>query len=431
MVSGRRRATPILILLSFIALTGCVTDRDPEAAGLPNGYPGSLTDLPRLSPLPEPGPTYPDLVHDPGDRRRTAAPVSRVPRPETDPGIEELLDSLTLRQRIGQRFIAPVNGHFVSQGAAFEILEVSPAGFIIYPWNFETAAGIRRLTGQLQLVASHATPQIRLLLCTDQEGGRVETFRFPGFVRFPPAASIGAFEDPSLVRAAAYITGRQLERLGINMNLAPVLDLRNGTSESIIGDRSYGPDPRVVSDLVEAYVETMRSAGIVATAKHFPGHGVTTVDSHSALPVVSTSRSRLSRQDLAPFVRAIETGVPVVMTGHILFDRIDPFYPATLSRVFLHDILRHELGFEGVVMTDGLEMRALRDNYSLPETLVRLFKYDVDLILLYSSYDVVELVTMVEDLIATGEITEDDVNRGVRRVLALKRDYGLIQGGLP
>lgn len=343
----------------------------------------------------------------------------------TDPAVEALLDTLTLRQRIGQRFVVPVQGTRINHGAGSTIIDVAPAGFIVYPWNFATADDVRRLTDSLQFLANRVTPGISLLLCADQEGGRVDTFRFPEFARLPSAAAIGRFDDASLVRSASYITARQLADLGMNMNFAPVLDLYERADDSIIGDRSYGPDAATVSSFVEPYLEASREAGVVATAKHFPGHGVTTVDSHARLPVVGTTRRELDERELVPFRRAIAAGVPAIMTGHLLFEKIDPFYPATLSRVFLHDLLRRELGFEGVVVSDGLEMAAIRDNYSLPDTLVRLFTYDVDLILLYRDYDVGDLVTIVEELIAAGLLTEDDVNRGVRRVLSLKRRYGL------
>jgi len=371
------------------------------------------------------------LTDDPVELPTVNAVARPALTPPTDPQIEALLDSLTLRQRIGQRFIARVRGDRVARGAGSAIVDVSPAGFILYPWNFSNVDEARRLAESLQWVASVVTPDISLLLCADQEGGRVATFRFPEFVRVPSASVLGRFADPTLIRSAAYLTSRQLSDIGINMNLAPVLDLYEHADASIIGDRSFGGDPTSVASLVRPYLEASREAGVIATAKHFPGHGVTTVDSHLDLPLVQTSRSELESGGLVPFVEAIAAGVPVIMTGHLLFEQIDPYYPVTLSRVFLHDLLRLELGYQGVVITDGLEMAAIRDHFSLEETLVRLFKYDVDLILLYQEYDVVDLVLMVEELLAEGRITRDDVDRGVRRVLRLKRDYGLINGDAP
>lgn len=420
-----RLGLPTLICLVLI---GCATAAD-AGDGASDAEPPAVS--PGLPPVPDDLPgrrlSYPRLLDDPEQGARIAAISStRPPRPRTDPEIEGYLESLTLRQRIGQRFIAPVPGTRIADGAGSVILDVAPAGFILYPWNYRSAQDVRRLTGSLQFVASYATPGISLLLCADQEGGRVSAFRFADFIGLPSAAALARFADPSLIRSAAHITAAQLRELGVNMNLAPVLDLYGIADGSIIGDRSFGDDPYLVSRFVRPYLDAYRESGVIATAKHFPGHGVTTVDSHHALPVVSTTRAELADHDLVPFREAIVAGVPAIMTGHLLFDRVDPFYPVTISRVFLHDLLRHELGFEGVVVTDGLEMEAMRSNYSLPETLVRLFKFDVDLILLYRDYRVGEIVDMVEELIAAGLLTEDDVNRGVRRVLAMKREYGLL-----
>jgi beta-N-acetylhexosaminidase len=342
----------------------------------------------------------------------------------TDPLIEELLASLTLRQRIGQRFIARIPGSRVGYGAGRAIVEVAPAGFIVYPWNFDSADGLRQLTGSLQQLAQSVTPGISLLLCADQEGGRVATFRFPEFVRVPAAHTMGELGS-SPIEAAAYLTGVQMRDLGLNMNLAPVLDVYGTADNSIIGDRSYSGDPAMVAGIVEPYLRGADKAGIISVAKHFPGHGLTTVDSHGMLPVVDATLDAVRSRDLIPFAAAIDAGIEVIMTAHILFESVDPFYPVTLSRLFLIDLLRDELGFDGVVMSDGLEMGAIRDNYSLTETLILLFRNDVDLMLLFVNYDVVDLVDQVEELVRAGELTEDDINRGVRRVLRLKLEHGL------
>lgn len=461
-----------MVAAALLVLASCVTEQPPSTTGAEAGttrggalHPASDASLPRLPDLPVPPDrtpwiaddpvdpfatrewtrateederSSPTALHPPSDQTGSAtaaapygvfepgAPGRRVPQPPTDPQIERILDSLTLRRRIGHRFIATIEGDRVTTGAGRAILEAAPAGFVIYPWNFTTADDVRRLTSSLQFVASRVTPGISLLISTDQEGGRVATFRFPDFVSVPSAFAIGRFGDSSLVRSAAHLTATQLRDLGVNMNLAPVLDLVAIPDQSVIGDRSYGYDPVMVSRFVAPFVEATRAAGVIATAKHFPGHGVTRVDSHLELPVVATTLEELVERDLVPFVEAIRVGVPAIMTGHLLFERVDPFYPVTLSSVFLHGLLRHELGFDGVVVTDGLEMGALRDHYPLRETLIRLFRYDVDLILLYHDYDVVELVDLVEELVRDGAISTDDVDRGVRRVLAMKREYGLI-----
>lgn len=438
MVSGRvARTALILTVVAFAhAFCACITERDGQAApaASSDGRSESSSSADRTVPvtLPQRDAEADDAsanrnrTDDRGVARRVGGATAQ--RPNHDQEIEALLRSLTLRQRIGQRFIAPVQGDRVQYGAGRALVEVAPAGFILYPWNFRSSDDVRRLTSSLQFVASHVTPRISLLLCADQEGGRVAAFRFPEFVRLPPAADLGRFADPSLIRSASHIAAFQLRDLGVNMNLAPVLDLFDGDPSTIIGDRSYGDDPAQVAALVRPYLEPMREAGVIATAKHFPGHGVSTVDPHVELPRVETTLTQLRERELVPFAEAIRAGVPAIMTAHVLYERIDPYYPATISRVFLHELLRGELGYSGVVVTDALEMAAMRDNFALRETLIRLFEYDVDLILLHREYDVVELVGMVEDLVDEGVLSTEDVDRGVRRVLRLKRAYGLIDG---
>ena len=434
------RTFSILTLIAIVIalVSACATDLAGEAAreALGAGGPEATPDIPdpadfevepRAAPL-----RYPRLLDDPeaaaAARDDAWSAGAGTNSPTTDPLIEELLASLTLRQRIGQRFIAHVPGSRVTYGAGRAIVEVAPAGFIIYPWNFDTAEDLRRLTGSLQRLARSVTPGIDLLLCADQEGGRVSTFRFPEFVRVPSAHAMGQLGS-SPIEAAAYLTGVQMRDLGLNMNLAPVLDVYGVADDSIIGDRSYSGDPATVAGIVEPYLRGSNRAGIISVAKHFPGHGITTVDSHGELPVVDATLDDVRSRDLIPFAAAIDAGIDVIMTAHILFESVDPFYPVTLSRPFLTDLLRGELGFDGVVMSDGMEMGAIRDNYDLTETLIRLFRNDVDLMLLFVSYDVVELVDQVEELVRIGELTEDDIDRGVRRVLRLKIEHGLADPG--
>lgn len=434
------RTFSILALITIVValVSGCATDLAGEAGQEAPGRSGieaspDIPQAPDLGPEQRTAPLrYPRLLDDPetvaGAGDSVLNGVAGSGGPTTDPLIEELLASLTLRQRIGQRFIARVPGSRVAYGAGRAIVEVAPAGFIIYPWNFDTAEDLRRLTGSLQRLARSVTPGIGLLLCADQEGGRVATFRFPEFVRVPAAHTMGELGSAP-VEAAAYLTGVQMRALGLNMNLAPVLDVYGTADNSIIGDRSYSGDPATVASIVGPYLRGSSEAGIISVAKHFPGHGITTVDSHSELPVVDVTLDDVRSRDLIPFTAAIDAGIEVIMTAHILFESIDPFYPVTLSRLFLTDLLRGELGFDGVVMSDGLEMGAIRDNYDLTETLIRLFRNDVDLILLFVNYDVVELVDQVEELVRVGELTEDDIDRGVRRVLRLKLNHGLADPG--
>ncbi len=351
--------------------------------------------------------------------------------PPDEEVVERVLNSLTLTEKIGQRFVISIPGTRMQHGAGRAIVRVNPAGFIVYPWNFRSTDTASFLIDTIAELARDVTPGISPFIAVDQEGGRVAAFRGPDVIQLPAAATLGRIGDPSLVRAAAYANAVQLRHIGVNLNFAPVLDVYPVADSTIIGDRSFGGDPQLVTSMVGPYLDAAEAAGVIATAKHFPGHGSTTTDSHLALPVVSMTRGELDASHLVPFVRAIERGVPAIMTAHIVFEEIDPDYPVTLSEVFLRDILRDELGFDGVVISDGLEMAAIRDHYSLETSLIRLLQNDVDLILLYRDYDIVEIEAMVRELLARGVVTEDDIERGVRRVLRLKHRYGLLHPERP
>lgn len=170
---------------------------------------------------------------------------------------------------------------------------------------------------------------------------------------------------------------------------------------------------------------------MIATAKHFPGHGVTIVDSHGRLPVVDMTWEQLRATHLKPFEAAIAADVPAIMTAHLLFPSIDPDYAVTISRVFLQNRLREELEYTGVVVSDALSMAAMADNYDLDLILERALRYDVDLLLLNAGFNYPDILRRVDDLLAQGRITEDDINRGARRVLHLKARYGLLNQSRP
>ncbi len=387
------------------------------------------------------------------------------PGERTPLGVEERLAAMSLREKLGQRFLISVPRGFgrdqthVSSTAGYDtsrssgaqsyvslLKEGVPAGMIVYPWNYRDRRELQELTKKLQNLATETPLGGSFLIAADQESGRVAAYRFFDLPRFPSAAVMarqaGAYagacagdnahvsataDAMEYIRSQAYITGWDLRTLGININFAPVLDLTDRPDRSIIGDRSWGPDPEFASALAIAYLEGLTRAGTIATVKHFPGHGVTRVDSHGRLPVVDMTMDDLARRDLKPFVTAIGENVPAIMTAHILFPLIDPDYPVTISEVFLHDLLRNELEYQGVVVSDGLSMGALADNYDINLVLERALRYDVDLILLHDRYDYRDILERVEGLVATGRVTEDDIDRGVRRVLRLKEQYGLLE----
>lgn len=340
--------------------------------------------------------------------------------------VEATLASMSLRRRVAQRFVTFIDGQIVDATVNADLRDQAPAGYILYPWNYETASDVQNLTEDLQRVSRWHNPGLGVLICADQEGGRVQAFRFPELAQLPAAYWLGLHDDPSFVEAAAYINAVQLRWLGVNMSLSPVLDLYTEPDATIIGDRSFGPDAERGAAFAEAYVRAFARAGVIATAKHFPGHGVSSIDSHSQLPYVDYTWDELMATHVKPFAAAVEAGVDVVMTAHILYRDLDPTYPATLSPVLIRGMLRRDLGFDGIVMSDGLEMGALSDNYGLDETLRQAIRSGVDLILLYTRYELSDIVDRVVALVESGRLSEAQIDRGTRRILRLKAKYGLL-----
>ena len=348
-----------------------------------------------------------------------------VPLPQKDP-VEEVLANMSLSQKIGQRFITWLRSKEELPHLKSIVQTEQPAGVIIYPKNFRTYRDMLSATTSLGEAAAGNSSGIKLFICTDQEGGRVQAFHYPETFQFPAPWFWGRYEDPDFISSVAYILGRELRTLGFNMDLAPVLDLYEKPDTTVIGDRSMGNDPEKVAGYAAAYISGLKKADILPVAKHFPGHGVSVTDSHQRLPVSDLTQEDLLSRDLIPFKAAIDDGLPVVLTGHILFPRIDEKYPVTLSEKIIREILRGKLGFDGVVMSDAIEMGALSESYTLKETLVRSIKAGVDIILIGSLYELPDLIKIVETAIRKGELSESEIDDGVRRILRLKLRTGLL-----
>jgi beta-N-acetylhexosaminidase len=299
-------------------------------------------------------------------------------------------------------------------------------GFMLTRSNIHDRAQVKALVAELQAAARAHAPGIGLLIAVDQEGGRVSRLDFDTLTRFPAPYYWGEYRDPLYVEAAAYVISREALSLGCNINLAPVLDLYDKPDDSIVGDRSMGVNPVQVGERGVYYLFGAQRAGIAVVAKHFPGHGRTTVDSHQILPVVEASEKTLLNEDLLPFQMAIRHGVDAIMTAHILYPQIDPEFPVTLSSIFLRGLLRERLGFEGVIISDDIEMGALRSRYSTEEIIKHGINAGVDILLEYGSFDVLKLIDEVHTMVKDGEIELDVIDEGARRVLHLKWKIGLL-----
>jgi len=235
-------------------------------------------------------------------------------------------------------------------------------GFIFFSHNLKAPKQILSLCLSLGQTSGEIPPFIAI----DQEGGRVHRLP-PPFTHFPPAAALGRTGDADLARGAGIAMARELSAVGININFAPVLDVCSNPDNPNIGSRSLSSDPAEVTRLGGEVARGLRQGGVIPCVKHFPGHGDTAKDSHLALPVVKKSRDELRSVELPPFIHACRNGVETLMTAHVVYPALDEKLPATLSRAIVGGLLRGELGYDGVVFSDDLEMKAIGDNYSLEE----------------------------------------------------------------
>ncbi len=335
------------------------------------------------------------------------------------------LPLMDARDLVGQMFMVDFSGTSPTPELERLIIEDGVGGVILFDKNIAAPRQVASLTNALQALAARGV-RPPLLVSADQEGGPVARLRV-GATHFPSAMAFGAAGSEALVASAAGITARELRAVGIRMNMAPVLDVNSNPANPVIGVRSFGEAPALVARLGTAAVRAMQAAGVVATAKHFPGHGDTSLDSHTALPIVPHALARIESVELVPFAAAVRAGVGAVLTAHVVFPALDPDRPATLSSAIL-TLLRERLGFAGVVVTDSMAMRAITDGLAPGEAAVRAVLAGCDLVLACGPADAQrEAVEAVRRAVAGGRITSGQITASASRILALKRRLGLFE----
>ena len=288
--------------------------------------------------------------------------------------IGDVTSTTLRRRRAGRRLVIGFEGHTVSSELREIVREIQPAGFILFQRNVASPAQVRELNRELASLLPADRPP---LLTVDQEGGRVQRVREPA-TRWPSMRRVGATDRAEQVARAL---GLELRAMGFNLDFAPVADVDSNPANPVIGDRSFGPSPERVGRAVAAFTRGLQAVGVMACAKHFPGHGDTTLDSHLDLPTITRDEATLRRVELPPFRAAVQAGVASIVTAHVVFTAFDPSMPATLSPGLLTRLLRDELGFGGVVFSDDLEMKAVADRYPLVDQARLLIRGTVDLAL--------------------------------------------------
>ncbi len=346
--------------------------------------------------------------------------------------VTAIMKTMSLEEKAGQVFM-PGTGRdalgrpirSVNRQLQELIRRMKPGGIILFTENISDIPQTLDLVSGMQELST-----IPLFISTDQEGGVVSRLTSAALhaTMIPSQAEVGTAGRPDLAEKLGLIIARELRSLGINMNMAPVADINTNPNNPVIGAtaRAYSSDPEETADMVEAAVQGMQRGGISAVLKHFPGHGDTKEDSHSSLAVIPHELQRLQKVEFVPFRRGIDAGVDGIMTGHISVPAVTGgSEPATLSPVLLQEILRKDLGFNGIIITDSLVMGALSRFYGKGELAVQAFKAGVDIILRpafpLSSYE-----ALLES-IRSGEISEERLDESVRRILRVKVLRGLFE----
>ncbi len=340
------------------------------------------------------------------------------------------ISNFTLEQKIGQLMLVGFDGTTLTPEFRAVLEQLHLGGVIFYDRNVASPTQVAQLNTDMQnVVRAHGGPA--LFTTIDQEGGVVARLREDkGFTEFPSQMAVGATGDVANARRVAQVLSAELLALGFNMDLTPDLDVNNNAVNPIISTRSFGSDPNRVAEFGVAFIEGMQGAGVIAIGKHFPGHGDTSVDSHVALSSVPHDRARLESVEFVPFRAAMKNNLAGIMSAHVTFPAIDPTpkLAGTLSPRVLTDLVRTEMQYDGLVMTDELTMGALATSgYPAPQAAVAALKAGADILLFQTGYAMHRQAhAALVDAVRRGDISEARVDEALRRVMRAKEMYGIL-----
>lgn len=349
-----------------------------------------------------------------------------------DTELKRITSSASLEVKVGQMLMTTVPSTYISDSFSIAVKNYHLGGVLLYQPNITDSAQLVRLTDQIQKKSGN----LSMFIALDQEGGRVS--RIKDITKMPGHMAVGAAHDTQLAYDVAKTMGEELMACGINTDFAPVLDVLSNPDNAEIAARSFSSEPNEVADMGNAFIRGLNETGIIATAKHFPGHGGTDMDSHYDLPVVNADSELLESRDIIPFENAIDGGVDMIMTAHVAYPALDKteildyntgkkmYYPATLSEKILTDLLRKKLGFKGVIVTDSMQMKAILDYFGPQENaVVKAVKAGADIIIVQTELDKVysELIEAVKN----GDISEKRIDESFKRIISLKLEKGILE----
>lgn len=318
---------------------------------------------------------------------------------------------------LGQLFITGISGKVLTDEETKFLKDENIGGVILFSHNFESIAQLAELINSIQNLRSHYP----LFIAVDHEGGRVIRFK-EYFTQFPAMLNISKTESPKLCFEVHDIMAKELKSCGINLNLSPVCDISTNPNNKVIGDRAFGTEAEKVALFISSAIRGLQTNEVMSCAKHFPGHGNTSKDSHFDLPIIKKSVEELRSEELIPFVKAVKSRVEMVMMGHLQVDSIDTELPCTLSQR-AYDFLRAELKFKKVIITDDMEMKAITDRFSTSEASVMALNAGAD-ILEYKTFEKCkEAYLAVKEAYKKKQISKESVEEKVDRIFNLKKEY--------
>ena len=352
-----------------------------------------------------------------------------------------ILQRMTLEEKAGQMLVASFSGTELSSDVRDCLSRNHFGGVMLGTGNFSDVEQTLRFVSDLQ-TSNQKGSSIPLLISTDQEGGPVTRVHF-GTCGVGNMA-LTATGDPANAKEMALVYAEELRSLGINTDFAPVLDVNNNPDNPVIGVRSFSDEPEVVARFGTAYIEGLSDGGVISTLKHFPGHGDTDTDSHTGFPRIEKTYEELKKFELIPYEAAIGNGAEMIMTAHIQYPQIEKetyvtssgkevYLPATLSRTILTDILRKDMGFDGVIVTDSLEMAAISENFRFEDVLCMAINAGADMLLLPgvfsdSTFKTTDsAVSLIVEMVKDGRIREEEIDDSVLRILVLKEKHGILE----
>ena len=340
----------------------------------------------------------------------------------------DTLHNMTLEQKVAQMFMVSFFGEQLTETESAFLREVQPGAVVLFGRNVESPEQVTALTNsyQQEVMSRGGLP---LLIAVDQEGGPIQHLQ-DGFTRFPAPMLLAATQDEDLAYDVGAAMAAEMRAVGVNMNLAPVGDLLTNAFNPIIDRRAFGSDPKMVAPILMNFIRGMQDNGVAATVKHFPGHGDTSEDSHLELPAIHHDRSRLGSVELRPFVAAFDAGVSTVMVAHIWYSAFDAEpLPASLSDKVVDGLLREELGYDGIIMTDALDMDAVDTEYDPSEASIRAIEAGNDLIAIGAHVGTQRIREAISDVVAAvraGRIALESIDDSLERILRVKQRYGVL-----